>query len=138
LVVPAMRRFYQNASQSERMWLLAVWLLTASLYPTLQALFTGREDDLIAKWGRESVYDASYYGMYAGFMVLGAWLADLKGNVVRGLSVFAAAVVATALTTIWESRIHGVPNPFFQLYLSPLVVIAACGLFHAFMGMTPG
>ncbi|WP_081056208.1 acyltransferase [Burkholderia vietnamiensis] len=138
LVVPAMRRFYQNASQSDRLWLLAVWLLTASLFPNLQALFTGREDDLIARWGTGSIYDASYYGMYAGFLVLGAYLADLKGNVVTGLSVFATSFVATALGTVWESRIHGVPNPFFQLYLSPLVVIAACGLFYAFMGMTAG
>lgn len=138
LVVPAMRRFYQNASPSERLWLLAVWFLTASLYPTLHALFAGREDDLIAKWGTGSVYDASYYGMYAGFLVLGAYLADLKGNVAAGLSVFAASVVATVFATIWESRVHGIPNPFFQLYLSPLVIAAACGLFHAFMGMTAG
>ncbi|WP_080406315.1 acyltransferase [Burkholderia ubonensis] len=138
LIVPAMRRFYQNASQSERLWLLAVWFLTASLYPTLQALFTGREDDLIARWGSVSVYDASYYGMYAGFLVLGAYLADLKGNIVSGLALFATSVLATVLATTWESRIHGVPNPFFHLYLSPLVVIAACSLFYAFMGMAAG
>ncbi|HIC7212332.1 acyltransferase [Burkholderia stabilis] len=138
LVVPAMRRFYQSASQSERVWLLAVWFVTASLYPTLQALLAGREDDLIAKWGTGSVYDPSYYGMYAGFLVLGACLAERKGNVATGLALFAVSVVATVLATIWESHLHGVPNPFFQLYLSPLVVIAACGLFHAFMGMAAG
>ncbi|KWK52854.1 hypothetical protein WT81_13650 [Burkholderia stagnalis] len=138
LIVPAMRRFYQNASQSERSWLLVVWFLTASLYPTLQALFTGREGDLIARGGNVSVYDASYYGMYAGFLLLGAYLADLKGNIVSGLVLFATSVLATVLATSWESHLHGAPNPFFHLYLSPFVVVAACGLFHAFMGMTVG
>lgn len=70
--------------------------------------------------------------------MLGAFIAEGKPGAIAGWLVFGAASFATMTGSYLLSRHFGKPCEFFFVYLSPPVLVAAYGLFSAFMAMKPG
>lgn len=138
LFVPVMRRFYQGSTSSEKIFFLVVWFLVSSVYPTLQSLYQDKGCGYLPLGLLADVYHLQYFGGYMGYMVLGAFLYECKSSFRAGIGVFSVATVGTIAATYWLSKRIGAPCEFFYLYLSPLVILAAAGLFMAFMGWRSG
>lgn len=137
LFVPVMRRFYQNSTHQEKLFFLVMWFLVASVYPTVQSLYTDPQCGYLRLGILADVYHLQNFGGYLGYMVLGAYLTSRRIAWKKGAALFAGSSAATILLTYWISRRFGVPCEFFFLYLSPLVVLAAAGAFIAFIGLSP-
>ncbi|OUL88677.1 acyltransferase [Paraburkholderia hospita] len=136
--MPVLRRFYQNSTAAERTWVLVVWFVASSLYPLFQSLLFDAQCGYLRQGLLAEVYHFYYFGGYVGYLLLGAMLAERKGSVKGGLSLFALASVGTMAATYIYSKRLGVPCEFFYVYLRPLVIAAGIGLFMAFMGMQKG
>ncbi|NYH98096.1 acyltransferase [Cupriavidus plantarum] len=132
LFMPVMRRFYQYSTQQEKIFFLVTWFLVASVYPTVQSLYTDVQCGRAGLLG--DVYQLQYFGGYLGYLVLGAYLAERRIAWQKGAALFAVSSVGTILLTYWLSKRLGMPCEFFHLYLTPLVVLAAAGAFIAFLG----
>ena len=137
--MPFLRKIYQNSNSNERNWFVAIWFTVASLYPTLHTLFYARHcEGYIGSNGFVDVYNLSYFGGYIGYFFLGAIFYEKKVSQKLGVALFAMASAGTVVATSVISNQFKTPCEFFYVYLSPLVVMAACGLFIAFMGMREG
>ncbi|SKC94041.1 acyltransferase [Paraburkholderia hospita] len=135
--VPVLRRFVQNCTSGELGWFLGIWFAAASAFPMVYSLVRDPGCGYLRMGVLEETYHLTNFGGYAGFFVLGAVLRDHAarlGGWRTGLPVFLAASVATGLAAYLQSASLGAVCEFFYLYLSPLVVLAACGLFIAVAG----
>lgn len=137
-VVPILRKFYQHSTRNEQMWFIALWFLVASVYPTLRSLQASKDCGYLQLGPLAETYHLTYFSGYIGFLLLGAFLAQGKGSVRVGLSIFFLASTSTMAATYWVSKRLGTPCEFFYLYLSPLVIFAALGLFMAAIGLRSG
>jgi surface polysaccharide O-acyltransferase-like enzyme len=139
-LVPVLRRFHQNATDAEKRWVLGLWLLVASILPTVQNLSTGQAcAGHLAPGTLPVTYHLTYFGGYVGYLLLGAFLADRPHHSKSlGLGVFALASAATMVGNYWLSTKNGKPCEFFLVYLTPFVVAAAYGLFTALMAARTG
>jgi surface polysaccharide O-acyltransferase-like enzyme len=132
--IPILRKFYLHSSRAEHVFFLVVWLAVASMMPTAHTrLFNPICEGGLPAGGLASVYHFSYYGGYVGFLVLGAYIADSRPSRKAGWLLFLGASVGTMLATYFLSKQHGAACEFFYVYLSPLVVVAAYGLFSVVM-----
>jgi surface polysaccharide O-acyltransferase-like enzyme len=138
LFMPVMRRFYQGSTSAERIFFLVVCFLVSSAYPTIQSLYLDKDCGYLRLGLLADVYYLQYFGGYVGYMFLGAFLHECKSSFKSGIAVYAVATAGTILATYFLSKKIGAPCEFFYLYLSPLVVLAAAGLFMAFMGLRGG
>ncbi len=137
LFVPIMRRFYQASSRTEKLFFIITWFVVASIIPTIHGLIEDGQCGWLNPGILVDYYSLQYFGGYMGYMLLGAFLADRENSVRQGIGMYIAASVGTTLLTYFISRKLGAPCEFFYLYLSPLVVVAASGLFIAFIGARP-
>jgi surface polysaccharide O-acyltransferase-like enzyme len=138
-IVPVLRKFYQNSSQQEQAWFIATWFLIASLIPAGQNVFFNLHcEGYLAFDKLSAVYHLSYFSGYVGYILLGAYLSQLKPHFKLGVSTFFIASGMTMLASYVLSRHFGKPCEFFFVYLSPLVVVAAGGLFFAVMSIKAG
>jgi surface polysaccharide O-acyltransferase-like enzyme len=149
LFVPVMRRFYQASTQSEKMFFLAVWFLTASLKPTLQSLYLDYSASAAGYSGaciylppinQLDIYNLQYFGGYVGYMLLGSMLYECgnKGTLRQGIALFLLGSTATFIATYVVSKAFGKPCEFFYVYGAPFVLLAATGLFIALVRMRIG
>jgi surface polysaccharide O-acyltransferase-like enzyme len=134
LFVPVMRRAYQASGQTEKWLLVALWFLWICLYPALHAVlagtgFIGVSDDPHA---------IGYFAPYAGYMFLGAVLAEREWRKSTGAALFAIGVICTAGFTAISTLRAGALVETFYLYLAPNVAVAAAGLFMLFSGLRKG
>ncbi|PKB21989.1 surface polysaccharide O-acyltransferase-like enzyme [Janthinobacterium sp. 64] len=137
-VVPVLRKFYQHSSRQEHLAFILLWFAVASIYPTIMALMNDTQCGSLQLGLLATQYHLTYFGGYIGYLLLGAYIADSRGSLMAGLTIFASCSAATmAVTYLWSQHLGG-PCEFFYIYLSPLVVGAAYGLYTAFMGMKPG
>lgn len=137
-VVPVLRKFYQHSSRKEHLAFILLWFAVASIYPTIMALMNDTQCGSLQLGLLATQYHLTYFGGYIGYLLLGAYIADSRGSLMAGLTIFASCSAATmAVTYFWSQHLGG-PCEFFYIYLSPLVVGAAYGLYTAFMGMKPG
>lgn len=137
--VPVLRKFYQHSSRCEQAWFIGVWLGVASVIPAVQNLAFNLHCEGYISFDRlPATYSLSYFGGYIGYLMLGAFIAEGKPNAKVGWSIFGLASLGTIGASYLLSRHFGKPCEFFFVYLSPLVVAAAYGLFTAFMAMRPG
>ena len=136
--VPLLRKFYQHSARREQLWFIGLWFLAASAFPLLRGLQASNECAYLQQGLLADTYHLSYFGGYIGYLLLGAFLAHGNGSVRVGLSIFFLASTGTMAATYWISKKLGTPCEFFYLYLSPLVILAALGLFMAAIGLRPG
>lgn len=137
-VVPVLRKFFQHSSRKEHLAFILLWLAVASIYPTIMSLNNDTQCGHLQLGLLATQYHLSYFGGYIGYLLLGAYVAAGRGSIRTGLSIFATCSAGTMVLTYYLSKQLGSPCEFFYIYLSPLVVGAAYGLYMAFMGMKPG
>ena len=135
--VPIMRRFYQASTHTEKLFFLLTWFVVASIFPTIQSLIMDSQCGWLKPGILVDIYSLQYFGGYLGYMFLGAFLVDRNNSARQGIELYVIASIGTALLTYFLSKKIGAPCEFFYLYLSPLVVVAASGLFIAFIGAKP-
>ncbi|MGZ5179174.1 MAG: acyltransferase [Ramlibacter sp.] len=132
--VPLLRKFYLHGSPRDHLWFLGVWLAAASLIPTARDVLSGlRCEGALATDQLTNVYHLGYFVGYPGFLLLGAFLADKPLRKRSAGAAFLAASLATVVASAWLSRHFSRPCEYFFVYLSPLVIVAAAGLFSWFM-----
>ena len=137
--VPVLRKFYVHSSERDRGWFLATWALGASVIPLIVELAKRPHCAGVLPTGvLESVYRLDYFAGYAGFLVLGAFLADRPLSRRSGWALFVVGSLGTMAASAWLSHRYGAACEFFFVYLSPLVVLSACGLFSVIMSGKDG
>lgn len=138
LFVPAMRTLHKGATKTEVLWLLTIWFILGCIYPVMHTVLTGSKNELAHPTTVTDVYSLSYFGQYAGYFILGAFLYEINWSAKKGVAIFLVATGFTAISTLLSSNFVGAPTPIFYLYWSPSVAAAAAGLFIAFMALKPG
>jgi surface polysaccharide O-acyltransferase-like enzyme len=138
LFIPVLRKFYQHSTRTEQAWFITAWFVISSIYPTVYSLSRDPSCGYLRLGLLADTYHLSYFGGYIGYFLLGAFLVEGKSSVKNGLTIFVIASIGTMAGTYLISRYFNAPCEFFYLYQSPLVVLAAGGLFMAFMGMRRG
>jgi len=137
-LVPILRRFYNGSTMSEKLWALSLWIIVGSVWPAVSLLASSPQSCIaIAPTGTASFYHLSTFGGYAGFLLLGAFLSDMKINRKLGAIMFGAGSLATMILMHWHSVRVGRPCETFYNYLSPLVIFSAVGFFSYFMSVVP-
>jgi surface polysaccharide O-acyltransferase-like enzyme len=136
---PVLRRIFQHSSNSELGWYVGLWFAAALLFPSLSALTTG--GCVRIGMGRlAEIYHLQYFAGFAGYMLLGALLARYAkafGGWKVGIPLYAGAVLATMTIVYLQSQAAGRPCEAFYDYFSPLVALAAAGLFISILGRAP-
>jgi len=132
-LVPILRRFYNNSTMPEKIWALSLWVVIGSIWPALSILSSPQSCLAIAPTATASLYSLSTFGGYAGFLLLGAFVSDIKINRWLGAAMFVAGSIATMAIMFWHSVRVGHPCETFYNYLSPLVIFSAVGFFSFFM-----
>ncbi|BBO60090.1 acyltransferase [Mycoavidus sp. B2-EB] len=132
-LIPLLRRFYQTSTSSERLWVLIIWFLVSSLGPAISTVLNTQGYPTLSTGHMTVVYHLSHFSGYAGFLLLGASLAQKKIHYSLALTLYGLGSLATMAITYWLSARAGKPAEAFYEYSSPFVIIAACGLFSAVM-----
>lgn len=132
-LVPLLRRFYQNSTFAEKLWVLSLWFIVGSLWPTLTVVNNPSSCVPISAPITAAVYHLTSFGGYAGFLILGAVIRDLKSDLKIGVSLFLGGSIVTAIMMFWHSGAVGQPCETFYNYSSPFVIIASAGFFMIFM-----
>ncbi|KMN20314.1 acyltransferase [Pseudomonas weihenstephanensis] len=132
-LVPILRRFYNGSTMPEKLWALSLWIIVGSIWPAVSILTSPQSCAAITPTKTAAFYHLSTFGGYAGFLLLGAFLSDMKLNRRVGAIMFAAGSLATMILMHWHSVQVGRPCETFYNYLSPLVVFSAAGFFSYFM-----
>ena len=132
-LVPLLRIFYQHSSFLERVWVIGLWFLVGSVWPTVSVFLSSPSCTSIGPTPVSSFYQLSVFGGYFGFLLLGAMLADLNVGKKVGGALTVAGSLATIFVVSWQSIRQGSPCDTFYGYQSPFVVIAAAGFFSVFM-----
>jgi surface polysaccharide O-acyltransferase-like enzyme len=132
--VPILRRFYQHATDTEKLYFVVMWLLVTCIYPTWRNTFG-------LTWNFAGSYHLYQFVGYGGYMVLGAWLYELAGRGRAGkpshaLFLFFGGSLLIMLYTYWYSTERGKPHELFYDNLSLFCVMASMGLFR-FLLATP-
>ncbi len=119
LLTPALRVLMAHASANLVKYLIILWLVGASILP-VSRLFTSFYLD-------NNVF--TFTG-YAGYLLLGAYLVNVKLKRSTILFFLALGVALTAIGTYAiAATIGGVTMFFFQEYFSPTLILAASMLF---------
>jgi len=138
LTIPILRRFHQSSTRSEYLWFLGTWLMVSSIIPTIQNLFFNLHCEGSISVEQLSPYHLSYLSGYIGYLMLGAFAAKENPGWKVGISIYLFASLFTSIGTYLLSMHFGKACQFFFVYLSPSVVVAAYGLFVAFMNLRAG
>ncbi|MBY4734000.1 acyltransferase family protein [Cupriavidus pauculus] len=141
MFVPVIRKFYQGATDVERLYFLGVWFMVSSVYPAVQAIYgmsIDRQCGYMQLGMLADVYHLQSFSGYIGYMILGAYLMERRPNARLGFSVFAGSSILTMFATFALSKWLGTPCEFFFTYFQPLVVVAAASLYWALLGLAPG
>lgn len=137
--VPLLRKFYLHSPRRDHLGFVAIWFLVAAVLPVVRDSWKGPHcEGGMPPGALESVYHLHYFAGYAGFLVLGAVLADRPLGRRAAAALFALGSLGTMAASAWLSRRHGAACEYFFVYLSPLVVLAACGLFSLAMHARAG
>ncbi|HWW08548.1 acyltransferase [Collimonas sp.] len=134
-ITPILRKFYQNSTRAEQASFIGLWLLVASVYPLGQSLYQNMQ--CVDMWlsTLPQTYHLFYLSGYAGYLLLGAFIVEGRSSVKVGLALFSAGTAGTIAGTYFLSTHLGAPCEYLYTYLSPFVVLAACGLFMAIMAL---
>jgi surface polysaccharide O-acyltransferase-like enzyme len=139
LFIPVLRKFFQGSSRQDQLWFIGAWFVLASLLPIIKNLMVLRYH-----WSAElydnalSNYNLSFFEGLVGYLVLGAYATQSKVGARAGWALFLICSLCTLAGSWWISAWLGKPSELFFDYLSPFVILAAYGLFVAFMDMKPG
>ncbi len=124
LVLPMLAGFHQVVTRTNRILVLTSWFVFASVVPA------------IAGWTQPFLaIDATFFPLYAGYILLGATLYGVKPSKRVALFSF-ALIMAGWLLTFWLTLRHSdlghKPSELLYWYWSPNVVISAIGFFLLF------
>lgn len=126
LFLPLISRFWQNATNPEKLWILAGWIIGASFMP----VFRGLTNQVLIG------IDMSYMPIYSGYLLLGAYLYHLaKSNTaLTGIFISFLAWAGGSALTLWLTFQKTVADhhytTIFLDYNSPTVILAAAGAFY--------
>jgi len=124
--LPLFSRFFKTATNSEKLWILAAWVIGASIMPVFKAFFGY---PLIG-------VDMLYIPIYAGYMLAGAVLFEAlevttnkNKSLFFSLSIWALGFLSTAYFSWWKSITDLKYSVIFLDYNSPTVLLASVGAF---------
>lgn len=130
--IPMLRRFYQNATMSEKCWALGLWFVCGSVIPTVNAALTPSVCDNLKVLPKfEATYSLSMFSGYLGYILLGAVIAEVRCKARIGIACFVFGSLATFGAILWQAKMASGPCQMFFIYTTPFVVVAAAGLFSA-------
>jgi len=119
LVTPILRAIMAHASRDLVKYILILWFLGAAIVPTI-ALVTPLHLDT----------NVLTITGYVGYFILGAFLLTVQISRSKLALYTAVGVTLTAIGTyVIASTVGGTEMYFFQGYLSPTLILAACSLF---------
>ncbi len=136
-LLPLLRRFYQTSTPSERLWVLIVWFVVSSLGPAISSALNPQSCGALSAGKIAIVYHLSLFNGCAGFLLLGAVLAQKPMHYSFGLALYGLGSLATMGAVYLHSMHIGKPCETFYSSASPFVIIAACGLFSTVMSRPP-
>lgn len=132
-LVPLLRRFYQNSTRAEQIWVLTVWFAAGSLFPFLRSVIAPAACKSMEIGSIEVTYGLSNVAGLFGFLLLGAFLRDVRRNPIAMVTIYAIASTATAIGAYALSHAAGRVCVTIYAYQAPLVVIGASAIFCAFL-----
>ena len=119
LVTPILRAIMAHASRDLVKYILILWFLGAAIVPTI-ALVTPLHLDT----------NVLTITGYVGYFILGAFLLTVQISRSKLALYTAVGVTLTAVGTyVIAGTVGGTEMYFFQGYLSPTLILAACSLF---------
>jgi surface polysaccharide O-acyltransferase-like enzyme len=119
LITPILRVVMANASRDLIKYILILWFLGAAIVPTI-ALVTPLHLDT----------NVLTITGYVGYFILGAYLLTVQLSRSRLALYTAVGITLTAIGTyVIAATVGGGEMYFFQGYLSPTLILAACSLF---------
>lgn len=119
LVTPILRAVMLHASRNLVKYILILWFLGAAVVPTI-ALVTPLHLDT----------NVLTITGYVGYFILGAFLLTVQIRASRLALYTAVGITLTAIGTyVIAATVGGTEMYFFQGYLSPTLILAACSLF---------
>ncbi len=102
--IPVLQKFYCNSSKREKQWFIAVWFLVSSIIPIAWNPLVNEEficEGPMDINGFLSTYSASYFGGYIGYLMLGAYAAEIKPNQRLGWVIFLGSSIITMIGTYY-------------------------------------
>ncbi|MBT2790437.1 acyltransferase [Paraburkholderia strydomiana] len=129
LCLPLLSVFYRNSTDGQKLLVLSVWLLGASINPFCYGIFGAAPLGI----------DFSFMPLYAGYPILGAYLYERWRSASAREMLFASviAVLSIAATIIGgfaTTHAHGAPSMPFLEFSSPTVIVASGSAFIALQG----
>jgi len=119
LITPILRVVMANASRDLIKYILILWFLGAAIVPTI-ALVTPLHLDT----------NVLTITGYVGYFILGAYLLTVQISRSKLALYTAVGITLTAIGTyVIAATVGGTEMYFFQGYLSPTLILAACSLF---------
>ncbi|HHR6142253.1 TPA: acyltransferase [Providencia alcalifaciens] len=124
LIVPLLSKLYYSCNSSEKLLVIAIWLITSSIIPTLN-YSTSININL-------NLYGLNLIPGYIGYFFLGKYIFDVELNkrkIYISLIIYFLSSTITVLLTEKYTLESNKPISIFYSYLSPFVVISASSLF---------
>jgi surface polysaccharide O-acyltransferase-like enzyme len=123
IIAPVLRVYVRNASESNLLYLVGVWLVFLSVTHVCRRFLN-----------LDIALNVELAGGYAGYFVLGYTLDRVEAPVRFRLAVYGLAVAA-AVVTVWGTysltEIKGSLDQYLYEYLSPNTIIIAAAIFMA-------
>jgi surface polysaccharide O-acyltransferase-like enzyme len=135
--VPLLRRFVHGCTNSEVLYVLSLWFFASSALPAVWAFVGGDACHWPLQPAPLITYNLSNFAGYFGFFLLGYLLrreAVRLGGWRLGVPLFVLSTFGTVAGTYLLSARASQVCDYFYVYLSPLVVLAAAGLFISIFG----
>lgn len=125
LLTPLLRVLVAHASRDLMKYLLVLWFLGAAVVPTI-ALVTPLQLDT----------NVLTITGYVGYFILGAYLLTLQVSRSKLALLTTVGIALTAVGTyVIAATVGGTEMYYFQGYLSPTLILAACSLFMLLIAM---
>jgi surface polysaccharide O-acyltransferase-like enzyme len=130
--IPLISKIYNNSSDTEKIYFLALWFVISTVVPFLGSAYSIRPN--------LSVYYLQTIGGYIGYFFLGAFAMEIGRRPHRSIPWISAAIyvlssMLIAVMTYRFSMAVGKWITVFQAYLTPLVAVGALGLFTLLMSL---
>lgn len=138
LAVPVLRKFYLHSTLPEQRLFICTWLIVASLFPLGIELMHSVKVPILEAKDIYKTYAAYFFVGYLGYLMLGAYLFEVRHRFAIGVSLVILGVGGTICLTYFISLYLGRPSEMFYTYLSPLVIAAASGVFILFLSLKSG
>ncbi len=138
MIVPVLRKFFNDSTRTDQRWFLAVWFVLTALLPLTKNILKLHFPWAVLFDKSLSNFNFTIFQGFAGYLVLGAYASGTRLRAPAGWALFGCGVTCTMVGSYLASVWVGHPSELFFDYLSPFVVMAAYGLFAVFMNMRQG